>query len=823
MRKMILLIGLLLPLRLMAGVTGKLAGTIADATTGEPLVAANIQIVGTGLGAASDLNGKFVILNIPPGIVTVRANYIGYETQTIANVKINVDLTTIISIKLRQSTINLEQEVVVVAERPMIQKDLTSSSSVMRREEIEGLPVSDFRDVLALQAGVTDQEGSLHIRGGRSNELAFMIDGMYVQDPLLGRMITQINNDAIQEMSLLSGTFNAEYGNALSGVVNIVTRDGGEHHSGSIEARTSQFGIDRYSQLGESRINGNVGGPLFSKKIKYFLSGEKDDRGSYLPFGYDRSLTLFNKLSYHLSPNFKLVLSNRGSKGKRQNYNHAYKYIPEQYLRSRRQSWQTILTATHTLSNNLFYDLRASYLEQKYYSGVDKDTSEYLSTTQREYLSTAGNGYEFWQKADPLEIIDSRTKTADFKGDMVWQAGKINEVKLGLQYKKHWLKLFSIYDPKRNFPYINDYKIQPFEASAYIQDKIEFPFLIINLGLRFDYFNANATFRKDPLNTASALVKVKSRSQLSPRIGIAHPVSEKTKLHFAYGHFFQNPEYQFLFENKQYDLNVREPLFGQPSLDAERTIAYEVGLSHQFSDRIAAHFTAYYKDVTGLIGTRYYEAFMGNTGRYVGYTVYINEDYANMKGFEVNVDVRPGKYLSGGLSYTFLIAKGSASSETEQYPGTQESTRLYFLDFDQRHNLNLDAIFRIPKDEGPMLFGRRLLANTDYSVILKVSSGFPYTPTGRDIGFVERNSLRMPGRYTIDLEIGKEFLITKNVKIRAFAEILNLTDHRNILYVYGDTGEPDFTFVGGHSQEYMRDPSNYGPPRSIRLGMGLRF
>jgi outer membrane cobalamin receptor len=108
----------------------------------------------------------------------------------------------------------------------MIQRDVTSSGATMRREEIESLPVSEFTDVLALQAGVTDMSGSLHLRGGRSNEVGFMIDGMYVQDPLLGRMITQINNDAIQELNLLSGTYNAEYGNALSGIVNIVTRDG---------------------------------------------------------------------------------------------------------------------------------------------------------------------------------------------------------------------------------------------------------------------------------------------------------------------------------------------------------------------------------------------------------------------------------------------------------------------------------------------------------------------------------------------------------------------------------------------------------------------
>lgn len=121
--------------------------------------------------------------------------------------------------------------------------------------------------------------------------------------------------------------------------------------------------------------------------------------------------------------------------------------------------------------------------------------------------------------------------------------------------------------------------------------------------MRWDYSNANVTFRKDPLNP-NTIITADSRSQFSPRIGIAHPISDRTKLHFAYGHFFQIPEFQYLFENNQYDLNVREPLFGQPDLDAERTISYEVGVSHQFSDRVAAHISAYYKDITGLIGTR---------------------------------------------------------------------------------------------------------------------------------------------------------------------------------------------------------------------------
>lgn len=802
---------------LFAGITGKLVGTVKDAQTKEPLIRANVLLVGTNFGAATDANGKFVILNIPPGVYSVRVSLIGYETVVVENVKIIVDQTTEINVTMKSTDIIL-QEVYVVAETPMIQKDLTSSIAVITREKIESLPVSRFMDILTLQAGVVGSGTAIHVRGGRSNEVAYLIDGMYVKDPLLGRLATDINNDAIQEMTLLSGTFNAEYGNAMSSVVNIVTREGTDNFSGKFEYRTSEFGVPSQKRFLENRFNGSLSGPFFTNKFKYFLSFDQDNRGSYLPFGYNKISTIFSKLTTTAIPNIKLTLSNRGSKGKRQNYSHEFKYIPEQYLRIRTDSWQTGLILTHTLSSKMFYDFRASYFNQGYYSGIDKDTSQYLSVSQREYLPI-GNGFEFFAKADPLEMTDSRTVTADLKFDLQWQATDIHELKFGWQFKKHWIRYWNIYDPKRNFPYINNYRTSPFEFATYLQDKIEYPYLIINLGLRFDYLNANVEFRKNPLDPNS-IVKVKPRYQLSPRVGIAHPISERTKLHFSYGHFFQNPDFEFLFENKQYDLNVREPLFGQPDLDAQRTVAYEVGLSHQFSDRVAAHIVAYYKDVTGLIGTRYYFPYF--EGRYVGYTLYVNEDYANIKGLELTIDIRPDRYFSGGLTYTYSVAKGSASSETEQYPGTQESTLLYYLDFDKTHVFNANITYRIPEGEGPEFFGRKILSNSDISLVLKASSGYPYTPSGRDIGFVIKNSLRMPATYTVDLEAGKEFSVYK-MKLRFFTEIYNLFNRRNIVYVYPDTGDPDYTFVGGHSEEWMKNPANYGPPRIIRVGLGVKF
>ena len=819
MKKLLLLLSLM-PVFIFAGTTGKLTGVINDAQSGETLIGANIILEGTDYGAATNSKGEYVILNIPPGRYNVKVSFIGYETILIKDVVISVDQTTQLPMELNPQTIQVG-EVVVTAKNPLIQKDITSSISVIGRDEIEALPVSTFTELLSLQAGVVVTGGdNLHIRGGRSNEVAYLIDGMYVTDPLLGGLATQINNDAIQEMSLLSGTFNAEYGNALSGIVNIVTRDGSDKFVIKLEGRTSEFGVERYSSLGENRINGSISGPLFIPQLTFFLSAEMDKRGNYLPFGYNNERTFFSKITTTAIPAIKVTLANRGSLGKRQSYNHAYKFIPEQYLRRRTDSWQSSVAFTHSPENNFFYDVRFSYFNQGYYSGLDKDTSQYLSSNQWEWFNEYGNPQEFWKKADPPQLTDSRTATTDFKADAVWQIGSLNEVKFGVQYKKHWLKLYSIYDPKRTFPYIDNYKSEPFEMASYVQDKIELPYLIINLGLRFDYVNANAEFRENPLDPNS-VIKVKSRRQFSPRIGIAHPISDRTKLHFAYGHFFQNPEFQYLFENKQYDINVREPLFGQPNLDAERTISYEIGLSHQFSDRVALNMRAYYKDITGLIGTRYLFPYV--EGRFTGYTLRVNEDYANVKGLEFSLDLRPDKYLSGGLTYTYSVAKGSASSEDEQYPGTQESTQLYYLDFDRTHLINASASYTIPPNEGPVIFDSPIFEDMDFSLIFRYSSGAPYTPGGRDVGFVERNSLRQPSTYNLDFMIGKEFDLISNTRLRIFAEILNLTDHRNIVYVYRDTGEPDFTFEGDYSLAYMRDPSNFGPPRSVRLGFTFKF
>ncbi len=801
----------------LAGTTGKIAGRVVDRERGEGLPSANVVLVDRQLGASTSVDGSYAIINCPPGVYQVRITLLGYAPMIVNNVRVTVDQTTILNAPLALSSVELE-DVVVTAERPLVQKDLTATMSSVTGDQIKMLPVRNFVEVLQLQAGVVGEGTSVHIRGGRSGEIAYLIDGMYVKDPVLGGLGTSINNDAIAELNLLSGTFNAEYGNALSGVVNIVTKEGAREYAGSLEALTSEFGIAQYQDIRENRVSGALGGPLFSEDMAFFLSGERDARGSWLPYGYNKSLSTFAKLSYRFLPEVKAVLSGRYTAGQRQSYNHQWKYRGDQYLRIREQSRHATLAVTHNVSPSLFYDVRLSVFGQSYYNGIDKDTADYLPTGDREYLPI-GNGFEFYRKADPVEVTDNRTVTLNAKGDVVWQSDKWNELKFGVEVKKHTLDYFNVYDPKRNFPYVTAYRKEPLEGAAYVQDKIELAALVVNLGLRFDYANQLAPFRNDPLVLTSEQ-ESKPKTQVSPRLGVAHPISDRTSLHFSYGRFFQNPDYRYFYENTQYDLNVREPLFGQPNLDAQRTTAYEVGLTHQFSEGLVGTFTTYYKDVLGLVGTRYYLPYL--EGRYIGYTLYVNEAYANIKGFEISMNLRRTRHVAGSLTYTYSVANGSASSETENYPGTTESTLLYPLDFDKTHVLNVNVSFSLGESEGPKLFGIRPLENSDWNFTFRAASGYPYTPGGRDVGFIERNSARLPATYSLDLLALREWKLG-SITLAFVAEVLNLTDHRNVVAVYTDTGEPDFTTLGNNSVEYVRDPSNFGPPRRIRLGFRLRF
>ncbi|MBU1064848.1 carboxypeptidase-like regulatory domain-containing protein, partial [bacterium] len=203
-----------------AGISGKILGRILDSQTGEPLVGVNVVIEGTTMGAASNTQGNFIIINIPPGTVNLKASMIGFKPVIVQNVRVRIDLTTNVKIEMESTVLDLGESVVVTAQRSMIQMDVTSSQAIVSSEDIDEMPVEEFEEVVKMQAGIIEGSGGeLHIRGVRSNEISYLIDGISVTDPYSNTMGVEIENNAIQELQIVSGTFNAEYGQAMSGII----------------------------------------------------------------------------------------------------------------------------------------------------------------------------------------------------------------------------------------------------------------------------------------------------------------------------------------------------------------------------------------------------------------------------------------------------------------------------------------------------------------------------------------------------------------------------------------------------------------------------
>jgi hypothetical protein len=215
---------------------GKISGVVKDASTGEALIGANVLIEGTTMGAATNVDGYFVILNVPPKSYNIKASMVGYAPGIYRDVRISIDQTTEVNFNLSSNAIQTE-EVVVIATTPIVQKDVSSSRVNLNVEEIQNLPVSSISGVIGLQAGV---RSGLEIRGGVANQTAFLVNGVTLRDERDNSPFTGISYSAIDEVQIQTGGFNAEYGNVRSGLINVVTKEGSrDKYSFSLISRYS--------------------------------------------------------------------------------------------------------------------------------------------------------------------------------------------------------------------------------------------------------------------------------------------------------------------------------------------------------------------------------------------------------------------------------------------------------------------------------------------------------------------------------------------------------------------------------------------------------
>lgn len=877
------------------GTTGKIAGKVLDAQTKEGLVGVNILLVGTSMGGASNIDGDYFILNIPPGTYELRASAVGYAPSVISRVNVTVDQTTRIQFSLQSQSVELG-EVVVSATRPIVQKDLTSTVASVTGEQLATLPLEDVSSVVDLQAGVVNG----HFRGGRSGEVKYLVDGVSVNDVFSGESSMEAEINSIAEIQVLSGTFNAEYGEALSGVVNEVTKVATDRYTGEFSAYTGGYlsgrsslfpNIDRIDPRNLQNYQGSFSGPVpgMESLLKFFFSGKYlyDDGylygkrvfnpsdssnfsasdpsqwyigatgdGKYVSMDWSKRYTIQGKLAVDVGSEKNIILSGMYQ-------NHDYRVYDQQFVLNpdgdytyHQKSYLGSASYTHVLSSAAFIDLSGSFYRTDYKQYVYPDpTGQNAPPVDPRYvnpdrmLQVGANafltgGTQNWH-------FNHTTTTWTGKLDLTAQLTSVHQIKAGAEVKLHHLQTddFQIrvdassnfipaLPPPGSFDY-NVYNNHPHQIAAYVQDKIEMDYLVVNVGLRYDYFqpdgqtliNPNGIAGLDTLSPPfpdSLFTKASAKKQFSPRIGISYPISDKGAVHLSYGHFFEVPAFQYLYKNP----NFRIPLtgnypdfigsvIGDANLQPQRTTMYEVGLQQELTPTLGMTVTAYYKDIRNLLAL---EIFIKDQQKKFGQ--YINQDYGAVEGFTVSLEKRLTGGFGGNLDYTFQTANGDASDPNDAFNKAQSSPpiavnkQLVPLAWDRRHSLNVTLTFGTPDD---------FVA----SVIARAGSGLPYTPSFLNQRTGLENSDNMPAFYNVDLYLTKYFRLAGNYAVSVYAKVYNVFDIANEFNVFTDTGRAGYTLALTQQQplvrgdntlaQYYTRPDFYSSPRQVIVGATFSF
>jgi outer membrane receptor protein involved in Fe transport len=1053
----------------LAGVTGKIRGVITDKNTGAPLIGANVILEGTVFGSATDQNGEYFILSVPPGTYSLNFSIIGYKKTTLTDVKVVIDHTTILNIAMETQAIDLGEEVVVIAKRPVIQKDITNSTQFVELEEMTQLPFNDAKEALMIQTGVFMDplpvvsgpnaagrgEQRYSIRGGDQGEVKWFIDGVRVASLFEGRAdrggsFSNININSVQEVQIITSGFNAEYGEAQSGVVNVVTKEGknklnfsfdyeyglaGQHHFGNyiyshpssekyqsyvdnmynaysswlasfastsptdedsaafIESMSAaddkwwskyqkeyrdhtntpsdiwwlnyaynyhndslalgeldpnwmtayrKKNIYDYRKIPDYNFYFTVGGPLFqfgSVRSTFFLATQLKSEAYTLPHPRDSHdiTNLTYNFAFQIRSNMKLRLSGFYNLDEGTTMQEYGQFVNQaKYYRG----WGSLLDTKnfdinllwdHVISNKMNYDLKLSY----YLTDIKEYPSEYT-----ELGSSSNPDIWGWQRYDTLSydtyvepfdawsfIYDQHWQTSDLSlvGSWNWQWNSFNFLKTGFEFRYNkiaelksyryssstdWIKYPELYmNRSLNETYF------PIQFATYIQNKMEFESMILNLGLRYDYFNANRNWfasnniyqfsvnpdyneNLDPdgdqvdsngnikycwenvLNQPRA--KTKAYHMVSPRLGVSFPITENTLLHFSYGHFYQMPPLDRMFElsylRSLYLINAiaaenaaaaaegREAnhipstsgdpervvfLTAQP-LKPELTKSFEVGVKQNFGDLASLEVTAFYKDQFDKTDARAqlfdrriygYNPFTKETSETVFYVSSFPGDYGDARGVEVTFRTLMSQNYTLDVSYSFSKSTiGRASPACIYIDSSGNCTYTWDSDVNKRipvqntysrpHTLRSNLYLKYPKDlHIPII--TPIFKGTSVSLLYQYVSGQTFTYLDADDSPDTYDNHRLPPYQTVNLRLEKTWTLNQDHQLFAYVRVTNLFNWKCLIslgssyWTESDDILADYIKNGTVTtvDEYGYDISwqTYAPPRRIYFGLKYCF
>jgi outer membrane receptor protein involved in Fe transport len=888
----------------MAQSVGKIVGRVTDGSNGEGLPGVSILIAGTSRGAATDLDGNYTIINVKPGTYDLSVSFLGYSTQVIQRVEVQFDKTTRIDVKMQEASVS-GQEVFVVAERPVVQVDRTTTTAFVSEEKLAKLPVLSVTDAVNLQAGVVDG----FFRGGRRGEVSYLVNGVPINNAYSNSASFEIEQNMVSSLEVISGVFNAEYGQAMSGVVNVVTKDVPGKWSGNILAyagtvasfrkaeyvtrntepgsflAASDFSSERISHseaantIARDDIQFSLGGPIVKDKIglqttlRYFREDgnyygrdlfNNDDlsfglttstnpeewiigsTGSNKMVSYNNNKRLsFNTgLTYTINKTFKLDYNLFLQQNTFNPYSHDYKYVPDALNPNVGISQNHIAGLRIAINKNSFANLSYSFLKSN-------NTNElYDQPTDDRYVSpenASANG-QFAYRVSGNDLFSSfqNTQTHTVVGDYTNQVNSVVQVKTGFLMRNHeirneyyQIRVDADGNSDRSYQELESNKLatNPSDFAVYAQTKIEFKDLIINAGLRMDRFNPDYVIPVDraqasdeeipnPENPSEMISNRKAApvsQQISPRLGIAFPISATGVMRFSAGLFFQSPPFGVMYSNPEFDAdNGSNNSFGNAAMRPERTLSFEVGLQQGLTDRMGLEFTMFSKDIRNLASFGFYRDPSGGLLSQAQ-----NIDYGTIKGVTLSLTDQGSGKVSWTLDYTLQFANGSASDPNEAFQRSQTGQSQIFrasaLNWDRRHVLNNSVTISD-------FYGMTI------SLVNRFRTGTPYTTTRFDVVSFERNNASRPAYFTSDLRVYYKPGFAGKRDVQLFLQVDNLTDSRPEWSVNSDTGLATESFdlsrrerqnvrVGGLNslQEFYYRQDYFGPPRKVNIGLKYGF
>ena len=968
----ILVLSFVICLPLFAGTTGKLAGKVTD-EQGVPVAYANVILVGTEIGGQTKENGTYVIINIPPGTYKVFCSRGGYRAREVGNVVINLDLTNMLNITISKQAIEIEGYDVTESRIEMVQATKTSSGRTITSEAMEDIAIDNLEDVIAIQAGVTVTNGELHIRGGRANEVVYTIDGMSVSDPVDGGAALTVDMDAVEITDVKTGGFTAEYGNAQSGIVNIITKSGGRDYSGKMELITDHLLGDGIDNSNSDEVKFSIGGPVFSplvsslrdkftfffnctanwhdtrykdhyvndvnEELKYLTQpifnssdpyAERDDFAGFDLGNRNRNLYNANlKLKYKFNAKQNITLSIRGDKSAYNSFNYRWKYALDHFNVGESLQQQYAVTYDYTINPKLNFKLKLNYYtkeQQDHPRGISRndffvldpenfelyDPNEMGDCTGIIYLMD-NNNLTGPERLIPWEIMsdgmekeiagyanfvrpgsvsgffgDDENSVATLRTDIEYQYNEIHGFKTGFEITRHNIKknrlanpwildqirymdylqtctpedsIQSVEDTTR-YVYIynlediyaatlaasgdtDGYESSPLQAAYYLQDKMEWEGMIINAGLRFDFWYLGEKYKilqdNGEFDWEEFDKDDRFQMMISPRLGVSHPISETSVMHFAYNYQNQLPQMQFIFTTARPQdaiISNNPGVVGSPNLKPQITVTYEVGLQKQLSENYVMDIQAYFKNIYNYVSTieKFYEGDQNTS-----YLEYQSDNYGSARGIDINLEKRLSGFLMGSAAYSLAWASGNHSDVVEE--AEPSNLREFPLNWDMRHNFSFNITFRVAKGEEFYMpftdFALPAFITDDFSINMNynIASGTPYTATTITGSTFDTNSEAKPYTENANLRITKKIAFSEKSSIKFYMSIQNLFDKTNIINVYSYTGspyydgadisEPNSNYTALENQ-YIHDlstknPRNVSQGRTIKFGMAFNF